>query len=211
MKLLYGTNNQAKLESMKRVTNQLGIEIYGFCDLRNMPDFKNVKLPDIEETGKNPLENAIIKAKEYYKILRIPLFSCDSGLYFENVDEDLQPGTYVRRVRGKELSDVQMVEYYGNLAKNHGGKLVAKYKNAICLILGENQMFTRMDESIEIGPFYMVDKPHEKIVPGFPLDALSVDIETGKYFQDMDENLAVDKSVIEQGFSKFFEEVLGKI
>ena len=211
MKLLYGTNNQAKLESMKRVTNQLGIEIFGFSDLRNMPDFKNVKLPDIEETGKNPLENAIIKAKEYYKILRIPLFSCDSGLYFENVDEDLQPGTYVRRVRGKELSDVQMVEYYGNLAKNHGGKLVAKYKNAICLILGENQMFTRMDESIEIGPFYMVDKPHEKIVPGFPLDALSVDIETGKYFQDMDENLAVDKSVIEQGFTKFFEEVLGKI
>ena len=211
MKLLYGTNNQAKLESMKRITNQLGIEIYGFGDLRNMPDFKNVKLPDIEETGKNPLENAIIKAKEYYKILRIPLFSCDSGLYFENVDEDLQPGTYVRRVRGKELSDVQMVEYYGNLAKNHGGKLVAKYKNAICLILGENQMFTRMDESIEIGPFYMVDKPHEKIVPGFPLDALSVDIETGKYFQDMDENLAVDKSVIEQGFTKFFEEVLGKI
>lgn len=211
MKLLYGTNNQAKLESMKRVTNQLGIEIFGFSDLKIMPDFKNVKLPDIEETGKNPLENAIIKAKEYYKILRIPLFSCDSGLYFENVDEDLQPGTYVRRVRGKELSDVQMVEYYGNLAKNHGGKLVAKYKNAICLILGENQMFTRMDESIEIGPFYMVDKPHEKIVPGFPLDALSVDIETGKYFQDMDENLAVDKSVIEQGFTKFFEEVLGKI
>jgi len=211
MKLLYGTNNQAKLESMKRVTNQLGIEIFGFSDLKIMPDFKNVKLPDIEETGKNPLENAIIKAKEYYKILRIPLFSCDSGLYFENVDEDLQPGTYVRRVRGKELSDVQMVEYYGNLAKNHGGKLVAKYKNAICLILGENQLFTRMDESIEIGPFYMVDKPHEKIVPGFPLDALSVDIETGKYFQDMDENLAVDKSVIEQGFTKFFEEVLGKI
>ena len=211
MKLLYGTNNQAKLESMKRVTNQLGIEIFGFSDLKIMPDFKNVKLPDIEETGKNPLENAIIKAKEYYKFLRIPLFSCDSGLYFENVDEDLQPGTYVRRVRGKELSDVQMVEYYGNLAKNHGGKLVAKYKNAICLILGENQLFTRMDESIEIGPFYMVDKPHEKIVPGFPLDALSVDIETGKYFQDMDENLAVDKSVIEQGFTKFFEEVLGKI
>jgi len=211
MKLLYGTNNQAKLESMKRVTNQLGIEIFGFSDLRNMPDFTNVKLPNIEETGKNPLENAIIKAKEYYKFLRIPLFSCDSGLYFENVDEDLQPGTYVRRVRGKELSDVQMVEYYGNLAKNHGGKLVAKYKNAICLILGENQLFTRMDESIEIGPFYMVDKPHEKIVPGFPLDALSVDIETGKYFQDMDENLAVDKSVIEQGFTNFFEEVLGKI
>lgn len=211
MKLLYGTNNQAKLESMKRVTNQLGIEIYGFSELKIMPDFKNIKLPDIEETGKNPLENAIIKAKEYYKILQIPLFSCDSGLYFENLDEDFQPETYVRRVRGKELSDVQMVEYYGNLAKNHGGKLVAKYKNAICLILGENQMFTRMDESIEIGPFYMVDKPHEKIVPGFPLDALSVDIETGKYFQDMDENLAVDKNVIEQGFTKFFEEVLGKI
>lgn len=43
MKLLYGTNNQAKLESMKRVTNQMRIEIYGFVDLRNMPDFYECK------------------------------------------------------------------------------------------------------------------------------------------------------------------------
>ena len=40
MKLLYGTNNQAKLESMKRVTNQLGIEIFGFSDLKIMPDLR---------------------------------------------------------------------------------------------------------------------------------------------------------------------------
>ena len=32
----------------------------------------------------------------------MPVFSCDSGLYF---DEALQPGTCVRRVNGRELTE----------------------------------------------------------------------------------------------------------
>ena len=45
---------------------------------------------------------------------------------------------------------------------------------------------------------------------GFPLDSLSVDIATGKYFQDMKGNLAVDKDIIENGFMNFFADVLKK-
>ena len=62
-----------------------------------------------------------------------------------------------------------------------------------------------MDSSLEIEPFYLVSKPHAKIVAGFPLDALSVQIESGKYFQDLEQNLAVDKKTIEQGFYQFFK------
>ena len=135
MKLLYGTTNQAKLTSMQRVTKKIGIEIFGLNDLYKIPEFKNIQLPDADETGKNPLENAIIKAKAYYKVLQIPLFSCDSGLYFENVDEKDQPGTHIRRVNGKTLTDLEALEYYSNLATSYGGKIKAKYKNAICLII----------------------------------------------------------------------------
>ena len=109
MKLLYGTTNQAKLESMRRVTKILGLEIIGLNDLKNCPEFYNVKFPEIDETGSNPLENATLKAKAYFNTLKIPVFSCDSGLYFDEVDEKNQPGTHVRRVNGKELSDLQML------------------------------------------------------------------------------------------------------
>lgn len=74
MKLLYGTTNQAKLESMKRVTKILGLEIFGLNELKEMPEFANVVLPEIDETGSNPLENATLKAKAYFNTLKIPVF-----------------------------------------------------------------------------------------------------------------------------------------
>lgn len=208
MKLLYATTNKAKLESMQRVTNSLNIEIIGLKDLQNLQEFKNIELPQIDESGKNPLENAIIKAKAYYKVLQLPLFSCDSGLYFENVDEKDQPGTHIRRVNGKTLTDEEALEHYAKLATSYGGKIKAKYKNAICLIIDEKNIFSSMDSSLEIEPFYLVDKPHSKVVEGFPLDSLSVDIKTEKYYNDLEDNLAVDKSTIEIGFTIFFKQVL---
>ena len=211
MKLLYATTNKAKLESMQRVTNSLNIEIIGLKDLQNLQEFKNIELPQIDESGKNPLENAIIKAKAYYKVLQIPLFSCDSGLYFENVDEKDQPGTHIRRVNGKTLTDEEALEHYAKLATSYGGKIKAKYKNAICLILDEKNIFSSMDSSLEIEPFYLVDKPHSKVVEGFPLDSLSVDIKTEKYYNDLEDNLAVDKSTIEIGFTNFFKQVFSQI
>ena len=210
MELLYGTTNKAKLESMRRISKILGIEIIGLNDILARPEFAQTKLPEIDESGKNPLENAKIKAMAYYKNFGIPVFSCDSGLYFEEVSENQQPGTHVRRIGGKELSDSEMISYYGNLAASYGGKLTGKYKNAICLVLSENEVFSSMDSSLEIEPFYLVSKPHEKIVSGFPLDALSVEIESGKYFQDLDQNLAVDKKTIEEGFSQFFKGIFEK-
>lgn len=74
MILLYATTNPAKLDSMRRVLDSLSIELTGLCDL-------NLPLPDVAETGKNPLENAVLKAKIYYEAFHTPLFSCDSGLY----------------------------------------------------------------------------------------------------------------------------------
>ena len=58
--------------------------------------------------------------------------------------------------------------------------------------------------------FYLVNKAHPKMIKGFPLDSLSVDIQTGKYYNDLDE-LAVDKSTIEIGFTNFFEKAISQI
>lgn len=202
MKILYGTTNQAKLDSMKRITDVLGIELIGLNDLHK-------PLPNIVESGNNILENAEIKAKEYYNAFHIPVFSCDSGLYFDGLPDELQPGTHTRRVHGKELNDEEMIEYYGNLAREHGGSITGRYRNAICFIVNETTVFSSMDISLATEPFILAATPHPKRVEGFPIDSLSKDIKTGKYYYDIQEKSL--ETEMEQGFKSFFEKVLSEI
>ena len=197
MRILYGTTNQVKLDAMKRITEVLGIEIIGLKDV-------NQPLPRIEESGKNPLENAKMKAEAYYKAFSMPVFSCDSGLYFYNIEEALQPGTHIRRVNGKELTDEEMIEYYSGLAKSHDDRLIGRYRNAIYFILDDETKFFSMDKSLETEPFMLVSKPHEKRIKGFPLDSISVDLASEKYYYDIEEK-SVDQSAVLQGFKAFFE------
>ena len=113
MKLLFGTGNAAKLSVMRNRLKKIDIELIGLNDLRA----EGMDIPEIAETGSTPLENARIKALAYYRAFDMPVFSCDSGLYFDNVPDELQPGVHVRNVNGKCLSDDEMVEYYSGLAK----------------------------------------------------------------------------------------------
>lgn len=203
MKILYGTTNQAKFTLMKSVADALGFELIGLNDL-------NKPLPIVDESGKDPLENAKIKATAYYKAFSMPVFSCDSGLYFDGLEECLQPMTHIRRVNGKELSDDEMTDYYAELAKTHGGKIVGRYKNAIYFIFDENNVFSSMDDSLSSAPFILSSVPHEKKVKGFPLDRLSIDIKTGKYYYDMN-NDEVDKLAVVRGLMAFFKNALSKL
>lgn len=202
MKVLYGTTNQAKLDSMRRITKPLGLDMISLRDI-------DQPLPVINENGKNPLENARIKASAYYKAFSMPVFSCDSGLYFDGLDEKLQPGTHTRRVNGKELSDEEMIAYYAGLADRYNGQLIGRYRNAICFFLDEETCFSSMDESLSTEPFILVNKPHEKRVSGFPLDSLSMDINSGKYYFDLQERSV--ESAMEQGFQSFWENVISVI
>ena len=67
-----------------------------------------------------------------------------------------------------------------------------------------------MDEALATEPFKIVSVAHAKRVKGFPLDSISVDIATGKYYYDLEEK-SVDQSAVEQGFRAFFEQVLKEI
>ena len=199
MKILYGTTNKAKIQVMKNAVESLDIELIGLGDMDS-------ELPNIIENGKTPLDNAEIKARAYYEAFHIPVFSCDSGLYFDELQDDEQPGLHVRRVNGKELTDDGMIEYYGNLAEQYGGKITGRYRNAIYFILDENHHYSSMDMSIATEPFELVAKPHSKRVEGFPLDSLSVDITTGKYYYDLD--VKEVSTSVEDGLRKFFEGIL---
>ena len=204
MKLLYGTGNLAKWEAMERRFQKLDIKLISLNDLKA----KGATIPVVSEDGKTPLENARQKAVAYYEAFHIPVFSCDSGLYFDNVPDEIQPGVHVRTVNGSYLSDEQMIEYYSGLVKQYGN-LIATYKNAICFVTDKEHIYEAMEPSMESGRLILTDLPHSRVrKKGFPLDSLSMDIRTNKYFYDLPAEKS-DQIAVEDGFLTFFQKVLG--
>lgn len=203
MELLFGTGNQAKLSVMKSRLEKMGIELIGLNDLRA----EGKSIPEVTENGNTPLENAKLKAMVYYKAFQMPVFSCDSGLYFDNVPDEVQPGVHVRNINGKCLSDEEMVEYYTGLVRQYGN-LIARYRNAICFVMDENHIYESMDSSMASEKFILTDKPHSAIrKKGFPLDSMSIDVKTNKYYYDLAAD-ELEQFAVEDGFLLFFQKVL---
>ncbi len=196
MKLLYATGNPAKISAMRRRLSELNLEIIGLKDLGK-------EIPQVIEDGNTPLENARKKAIQYYNAFKIPLFSCDSGLYLEGIPDELQPGIHVRTINGKYLSDEEMLEYYSGMARKYGN-LTARYRNAICLVLDEAHIYQAMEENMASQPFIITSISHPIHKEGFPLDSLSIDIKTGKYYYDLEHD-ELDQVAVEDGFLEFFK------
>lgn len=214
--LIYGTTNPAKLEAMRNRLSEIPfLEIEGLIEemagINIRPGFsqRTGKLPQMKETGKTVLENAVQKARQYYELLHRPVFSCDTGIYLEGVPRELQPGIHVRQREGKYLTDEELLAFYQDLAVRYD-PLSAVYQNGICLILDEEHIYALADKSLESKPFRIVDKPHPIRKEGFPLDSLSVDPETGRYFYDLTKD-CLDKVAVEDGFLQFFKDIfIGK-
>lgn len=175
MKVLFATTNPAKVNKYKKALEDKGIELITIKDLE-------VNLP-INENGKNAIENAYIKAKTYYEATKIPTIGMDNNLFIENLPEEKQPGTYVRRINGKELNDEEMIEHYTNLVKEADEKLMAKwvYGMVVCSDKGTAEFSWTKEH------FYFVDTPSKKRNPGYPLDSISIIPEFNKYLVDLTE------------------------
>ena len=175
MKVLFATTNEAKVGKYRKALKEKGIELITVKDL----DFKL----EIEENGKDAIENAYIKAKAYYDVTLIPTIGMDNNLFIEELPDEKQPGNHVRRVNGKELTDEEMIEYYTKLVKENGGKLTAKWIFGMVIC---NQKKKKKCSWVKDN-FYFVDKPCEKRIQGYPLDSISVIPEFNQYFLELTE------------------------
>lgn len=153
MKLFYGTGNQSKLRNMRAILAGMPIELVTPADL-------GIRLPAVEETGATPLENAVLKAETYHAVSGLPSFSLDSGLYLEGVPAELQPGPYVRRVKGRELSDEEFIACYQQLAHQYGGRLKARFINGLCVVLNDRQRKEAAGPQVSTDWFWIVETPH---------------------------------------------------
>lgn len=191
-KVLFATENESKAERFKKGLLEKNIEIITINDIE--------KKIDIEESGTNAIENAIIKAKAYADIYDYPVFAMDDNLYIDDIPEEKQPGMFVRRVNGKRLSDDEMLSYYSNLAHEYGkdGKLTCRWIYGIAVINDGNlSTYTWSKED-----FYMVDKPSNKIKPGYPLNTISINKKLNKYFTDITED---DKKELKEDESEVID------
>ena len=174
--IIFATSNESKSKRFSKGLKELGIEVLSLKDI-------DIKL-DVEEDGSTAIENALIKARECYRKTRKPSMGMDDTLYMEGVPKDLQPGLFVRRVNGKNLTDEEMIEHYTNLVKEYGinGRINCKWIYGLAVI---NEKGEETTYSWSKDDFYMVSTKSNKINPGYPLNSISKYKKLDKYFTDV--------------------------
>ena len=183
MKVLIGTTNPSKVKRFEELLDECDIE---FCTLKDLGITQ-----EPEESGKNPEENAVIKAKFYGRFNDIVICN-DAGLYFDSLplEDSKQPGLNIRTPGGCErLDDEAMIKYYSGLIHSLGGKVLAYYLDGIAVYnKGEVYFFMEDSEATREDAFYMVDTPSDQRHAGWPLDSLSLNRNTMTYFVDKGNN-----------------------
>ena len=172
-KLLIASTNLGKINIYKDVCDDINIKTTSLAEIK-----VNI---NVEETGSNEMENAILKAQAYYNETGLPVLSNDSGLVIDKFAPEDQPGVMVRRFGGKELTDEQMLEIYISKLNEVGGASSGHYNVALALINKKGEL--------KLGEFkpkrYFINKPSKVLNKGVPLSSLSFDAVTGKYLSEM--------------------------
>ena len=113
MKLLVGTTNRGKVIEIGEVLRELPIDLV-------TPDILSLAQPP-EETGESLEENAIQKARFYFKEATIPTLADDSGIFVDALKGEM--GVQTRRWgAGPEASDKEWIEYFLKRMKEEPNK-----------------------------------------------------------------------------------------
>jgi XTP/dITP diphosphohydrolase len=128
-KILFATGNPKKLEEAKRIFSISGYVVIS-------PSISD-EIPEPEETGMTFEENALITAKYYHEVYKIPCFAEDSGLEVEALAG--KPGIYSARFAAMNHSVKNNIDFLLEQMINTQNRK-AKFTAVICLILNENDI-----------------------------------------------------------------------
>ena len=131
-KLFIASKNKGKINEIRAYLNQFGNEIFSLLDA---PD-----IPDIDETGKTFEDNALLKAKAVYNIVKIPVLADDSGLEVDYLKG--APGIYSARYSGINASDKDNIDkLLTELNEISFNQRTARFKCVICMYDGLNEKY----------------------------------------------------------------------
>jgi XTP/dITP diphosphohydrolase len=127
MKLIFATHNQHKLEEIQQLLLP-SVELMSLNDLNY--------LEEIEETGKDLIENALIKAQTIYQIYQTNTFADDTGLEIECLNG--APGVRSARYAGEEKNSLANMEKVLSLMKGQSNRR-ARFRTVIALIFNQQE------------------------------------------------------------------------
>jgi len=198
MKYLLATTNKAKIRYYGTKLKERGIEIVTLEDI-------NIEY-DVDETGKNPIENAIIKASAYHKLSGMPTIALDEGLFLDGVPDSIQPGTHVRRINGKRLTDIEMIEYYIDLVNKYGENGILKgYFLKGVAIVNQNDTYTFDYKANRC----FTNKQSKIIDEGYPLASIQIISSLNKFKSELTED--EEKSTMDVEQKDIFKFILNTI
>lgn len=198
-KLVIASHNLTKVERFKKLFLTVVEEVLTLVDL-------GVKEKSPEE-GLTAEENAQNKALFYTKITNLPVFAQDAALYVDFLPEEKQPGVYVRRVNGKELTDDELYDYWDKLILNTPkDKRTGKWHASYCFVTPEGKTsILSIDQ-----PRLFFSPPSLIKIPGWPLSSFNGPAKFGKPYSELTDeekeelHKEVDGPLLEH-LRKFFE------
>ncbi|MFH1895888.1 MAG: non-canonical purine NTP pyrophosphatase [bacterium] len=198
MKIVIATRNPAKLEYYQGVLEGLTEQVLGLVD------FDIDQKP--EELGKTARENAEIKARFYADLTGETVFCEDEALYADFLPLERQPGVYVRRVNGRELSDDELLAHWEEIIKPVApDKRTGFWRIAYALAVKEGGVrAVERDHPIR---FYY---PASKIrLQGWPLSSIEGSTHLNKpHSERTPEEVALEQERNRQTLKQIFEELL---
>ena len=94
VRIVMATGNAGKIRELSAVLASTGVELLAQSDL---------KVPEVEETGKTFAENAILKARNAANITGLPAIADDSGIEVDYLNGE--PGIHSARYAGINAND----------------------------------------------------------------------------------------------------------
>jgi 8-oxo-dGTP diphosphatase len=175
--LVFGTTNPGKLLQIQGALKPLGISVVGLPSAATSVEV-------IE--GDDLHENARKKALTYAQAIEEPVLSMDNGLYFDDFPPEEQPGPHVRRIGGTSgrPSDTDLLNHYSALVARLGDRARAKWEFALCYARPDG---TFEETTIE-SPRIFVSTPSKKVVPGYPLESIQIEPESGQHISEMSQD-----------------------
>lgn len=194
-KLFYATGNKYKIQSMRARLEGLDIELI-------VPKDLNLHI-DVEECGKTVVENAVLKAKAYYDKVKMPTLAADTALYVEKFEK--QPGLFVHRINGKDLTPEETLKYYTEEIEKVGGKSKAFYKTGLAIIKDDKIFTKEIKEDEFMFTSKICDKPSKYDI----LSRIEYYEKIKKYKCELtDEEVKNTNNTFNLEFNKFIKEYL---
>lgn len=128
MKIVLASSNPGKIEELQSLLEALPVEW--------IPQ-KKLNVPEVAETGKSFIENAILKARHASTFSGLPALADDSGLVVDALNG--APGVYSARYAGEQASREDRIRKLLHALKNVKAKdRTACFYCALALVQSEN-------------------------------------------------------------------------